>query len=35
MDSLDCIVTKRDGRYDVSVVYQNFQPGLELKRVKS
>lgn len=35
MDSLECKVTKRDGRYDVSVVYQNFQPGLELKRVKS
>lgn len=35
MDELQCTVTPRDGRFEVSVVYQNFLPGLEEKKVKS
>ena len=35
MDELECVTTERDGRIEVAVVYQNFQPGLEQKKVKS
>jgi menaquinol-cytochrome c reductase iron-sulfur subunit len=35
MDELECQVESRDGRYEVSVVYQNFLPGLAVKRAKS
>lgn len=35
MDELECQVAERNGRYEVSVVYQNFLPGLEDKKAKS
>jgi menaquinol-cytochrome c reductase iron-sulfur subunit len=36
MDELNCIVEKdKDGRLNVSVVYESFQPGLAEKKVKS
>lgn len=36
MDQLECVQKKTDdGRWEVSVAYQNFLPGLEEKKVKS
>ncbi|MBA4016033.1 MAG: hypothetical protein C0483_02475 [Pirellula sp.] len=35
MDEMKCTVTKVDGRLDVSVVFENFQPGLEEKKPKT
>jgi len=35
MDELKCDVVERNGRFDVSVVFENFQPGLEEKKPKT
>ena len=35
MDEMKCTVAKVDGRLDVSVVFENFQPGLEEKKPKT